>query len=399
MNEPSIRILLVDDDEDYYVLVRDLLADVAGQQYDLEWVATYEVALEAMATNTHDVCLLDFHLGQRSGLDLLREALAKGCKAPMIMLTGQGGHEIDVEAMQAGAADYLAKKQVDTAILERSVRYAIERSRTLEALRESERRNAELYRKEQERSQELERAYADLRRAEGMRDDLTHMVVHDLRNPLTVIRTGLDMLTKVPTNPSVRAAMPEILANVRGAAREMAGMIDDLLHISKFEAGELRPMLGLLAPAGFLGRKEQAYRSQAEKEKKTLSFQVPLNLPSIRADTELIGRVVDNLISNAFKYTEGGGHIEVRVEQTADALVFQVHDDGRGIPPEYHTRIFDKFVQLTDSKGIPLRKGTGLGLAFCRLAIQAHGGKIWVESTPGQGSTFAFTLPLNLPLD
>jgi NtrC-family two-component system sensor histidine kinase KinB len=109
--------------------------------------------------------------------------------------------------------------------------------------------------------------------------------------------------------------------------------------------------------------------------------------------------VVDNLVSNAFKYTDRGGHIKVMVEHAEDTLLVHVRDDGQGIPDDYHDRIFEKFVQVTDDSGAPLRKGTGLGLAFCRLAVEAHGGRIWVVSVPGQGSTFSFTLPLEQNLN
>lgn len=138
MNDSPIRVLLVDDDEDDYIITLDLLSESEGGQFDLEWVGTYEAALETIGRNKHDVCLLDYHLGKRNGLELLREAVANGCKAPLILLTGQGDREVDLKAMRAGAADYLIKGQISTSLLERSIRYAIERAQTLQALRESE---------------------------------------------------------------------------------------------------------------------------------------------------------------------------------------------------------------------------------------------------------------------
>src|SRR3990172_9354051 len=122
MNDHTIRVLLVDDDEDYNVLTRGLLSDIEGQPYELEWQATYNTALEAMEHNTYDVCLLDYHLTEHTGLDLLRAALERGYPAPLIMLTGQGDHAVDLEAMRAGAADYLTKGKTDAAMLERSIR-------------------------------------------------------------------------------------------------------------------------------------------------------------------------------------------------------------------------------------------------------------------------------------
>ncbi|MES1023839.1 response regulator [Gloeocapsa sp. BRSZ] len=135
MDNQPIRVLLVDDDEDDYILTRDWFLD-QGNNFKLEWVTSYNAALAAIAQNRHDVYLLDYRLGDRNGLELLRAAMKAGCTAPMILLTGQGDHEIDVEAMKAGAADYLEKSQITAYALERSIRYALERKRTEQKIRE-----------------------------------------------------------------------------------------------------------------------------------------------------------------------------------------------------------------------------------------------------------------------
>jgi diguanylate cyclase (GGDEF)-like protein/PAS domain S-box-containing protein len=137
-----LRILLVEDDEDDFILLKDLLSDIEGTEFALEWVSNYPAALEAVQKNQHDIYLFDFRLGEYSGLELLRTAIANGCKVPVIMLTGQGERENDLKAMQAGAADYLVKGEISATLLERSIRYAINRSQTLEALRESKERYA-----------------------------------------------------------------------------------------------------------------------------------------------------------------------------------------------------------------------------------------------------------------
>jgi len=136
MNNGVVRVLLVDDDEDDYVLTRDYFLEIRLARFDLEWIASYDTALKTMARNQHDVCLLDYRLGDRNGLELLRQAVANGCKAPIILLTGRGDHEIDLEAMKAGAADYLEKGQLGAHALERSIRYAIERKRSEQKIRE-----------------------------------------------------------------------------------------------------------------------------------------------------------------------------------------------------------------------------------------------------------------------
>ena len=140
MDTLPIRALLVDDDEDDYVMTRDLLAELGRGAFQLDWVSSYEEASAAVGRGEHDVYLLDYRLGERSGLDLLREAGEEGRGAPMILLTGQGGDEVDAEAMRAGAADYLIKGSLEAPLLGRSIRYAVERARASRALRESEER-------------------------------------------------------------------------------------------------------------------------------------------------------------------------------------------------------------------------------------------------------------------
>jgi len=140
MDTLPIRVLLVDDDEDDYVMTRDLLAELGRGAFLLDWVSSYEEARAAVVRGAHDVYLLDYRLGERSGLDLLREAGGAGRGAPMILLTGQGGDEVDAEAMRAGAADYLIKGTLEATLLGRSIRYAVERARVSRALRESEER-------------------------------------------------------------------------------------------------------------------------------------------------------------------------------------------------------------------------------------------------------------------
>ncbi len=138
MSEAPIKVLLVDDDEDDYVATRDMLAEMKGR-FTLEWITHFELALEVMARNEHDVYLLDYHLGKHNGLELLQQARIAGCcSRPVILLTGQAGHNVDVEATTAGFADFLEKSQITAALLERAIRYSLARSQTLEALRESE---------------------------------------------------------------------------------------------------------------------------------------------------------------------------------------------------------------------------------------------------------------------
>jgi two-component system cell cycle sensor histidine kinase/response regulator CckA len=136
MNNSPIKVLLVDDDEDDYILTRDWFDEFQVTGSELEWVSSYAIAREAIAQNRHDIYLVDYRLGEGNGLELLSEAIANGSTAPIILLTGKGDREIDIEAMKAGAADYLEKSQLSAPLLERSIRYAIERKQTEQKIRQ-----------------------------------------------------------------------------------------------------------------------------------------------------------------------------------------------------------------------------------------------------------------------
>jgi len=144
MEERILRILLVEDDEDDYVVTRDILAEIRGARFELEWASTYAAGLQSIGRKMHDVYLLDYRLGEQTGLNLLREAIASGCKSPVILLTGQDDRDTDLEAMRAGAADYFVKGLINAPLLERSIRYALERKRVEDELYQSESRYRKL---------------------------------------------------------------------------------------------------------------------------------------------------------------------------------------------------------------------------------------------------------------
>jgi PAS domain S-box-containing protein len=160
INSKTWKILLVEDDEDDYILTQDMLLEAKGSQFELSWESTYNGALETLQGNHPDVILVDYYLDSRNGLDFVREALEMGCKAPLIVLTGHGSYEVDIQAMQVGAVDYLVKGQINASLLERTIRYAIERKQAEDAL---QRARDELEMRVQERTQELAQANIDLR--------------------------------------------------------------------------------------------------------------------------------------------------------------------------------------------------------------------------------------------
>lgn len=241
------------------------------------------------------------------------------------------------------------------------------------------------------RNEELAGAYRDLREAEGMRDDLSNMIVHDLRTPLTAILTSVGMLNQLLENEAVDFPA-RVVERTKRAAERLDRMIDDILTVGKIESGELTPAREDVHVAQLLEERLDPFFLQARAEEKTLTLDCPPEL-SVSLDPELTGRVLDNLVNNAFKYTTRGGCVTVSAQGQNGVVTLSVRDDGTGVPDNYKEVIFRKFSQIREERGSAVRKGTGLGLAFCRLVVEAHGGRIWVEDSAEGGSEFKIRLP------
>lgn len=242
------------------------------------------------------------------------------------------------------------------------------------------------------RNDELALAYDNLQLAEAMRDDLTDMIVHDLRSPLTSIKLSLELMRKARRDDD---KFRQLFDRSQYAMQQMMVLIDQLLDIARLETGQLQLNRSQLSMNQLLQEKAIQFAPQAESGQKTIKINTKADLPQVRADRELMSRVLDNLIGNALKFTDANGHITLQAEKNRELLYVHVIDDGEGIDTETAANIFDKFHQARNADGTPLRQGTGLGLTFCKMVVEAHHGRIWVVSTVGQGSTFSFSLPLN----
>lgn len=238
----------------------------------------------------------------------------------------------------------------------------------------------------------LAQAYQELQRAEELRDDMMHMVVHDLRNPLNVINISLDLLQEILHQHQVPDRFQSIDRSKR-ASGHMSNLINDMLDFSKLENQEYRPNFTLFPLTALLTELAAEWQLRAGKEQKVLQIECGPDPLRVVADLRLIRRVLDNLLSNAFKFTLPGDLICLGTRPHHDGVEVYVTDNGVGIPAAYQQRIFDKFFQVTATTGEPFSPGAGLGLAFCKLAVAVHGGAIWVESQEQQGSAFRFTLP------
>jgi len=228
-----------------------------------------------------------------------------------------------------------------------------------------------------------------LRSTLAQRDDLTHMIVHDLRSPLTIVTGYIDALKRVAA-AKFTPTEAKYIAQAQRGADNMRDMITTLLDVGRLESGQM-PLRMEPHDIGQIAR-EAAHRFSPVLGNRTLDCDVPADPVLVSCDADVIRRVLENLINNALKFTKSDGAIWVDVEPEDASVQLSVRDDGPGIPPDQHARIFEKFGQ-TES-GAQQRHSTGLGLAFCQLAVEAHQGKIGVQSELGNGSRFWFTLPV-----
>ncbi|WP_437649388.1 response regulator [Sorangium sp. So ce362] len=247
MNDSEIKVLLVDDDEVDHLVTRRLLREVSRTRYDVTWVSTSDEALEALLAGGYDVCLLDFRLDARTGLEVVHEANRLGCAIPIIMLTGVGDEEIDMAAMSAGAADYLVKGRFDAQILERTIRYAIEHKRSQLKLKQYADTLEESNRQLLQMHEELAAKNAELVRLNEEKNRFVGMAAHDLRNPLGVILGYSDfmLMTHRRGEPSslLQDGGVEIIEMIRSSSKFMLSLINDLLDVSMIELG-LKQALG-----------------------------------------------------------------------------------------------------------------------------------------------------------
>ncbi|HLU08808.1 MAG TPA: ATP-binding protein [Oceanobacillus sp.] len=232
---------------------------------------------------------------------------------------------------------------------------------------------------------------AEAARHEQLRRDLAAMTYHDIRNPLQNIQISLAGLERLLSN-SEKSIAVEMIRLAQRSAQQITRMVRGLLDIERLEQG--RTMLNVKPTTleTLLVEAVEMVRPVAEEAGQSLNYECDPDLPALHIDADMIQRVITNLMENAVKHTPSNGHITVSARLMSDSIRISVADTGPGVPRHFKDEIFDKFFRIKYSNA---PNGVGLGLAFCRLAVEAHGGRIWVESEPGSGAVFAFTLPVS----
>jgi len=231
------------------------------------------------------------------------------------------------------------------------------------------------------------------REVEQMKTDFVSIVSHELRTPLTSIRGSLQLVLGRPQQPELAPRTRELLDISLKNSERLIRLINDILDISKIEQGSIQLRRVALDPGDLCRTAAQEVEAFAASREISIQVIVPGGLPPISADRDRALQILTNLLSNGIKFSDPGQHIELTALASGGAICFAVRDYGRGIAPEDHQLIFEKFHQL-DSSLTRNVGGTGLGLPICKALVEEHGGSIWIESTLGNGATLSFTLPL-----
>ena len=331
------------------------------------------LALRAAKAEVPDLVLLDINMPDMNGFEVCEQLKAdpKLADTPVIFISGNTETVDKVRAFSVGGVDYVTKP-FQMAEVEARVATHLELRR---------------------KRRELQESIEALRRLETLRDSLVHMVVHDLRSPLAAISACLEVI-KWDAEEQHRHELAADVEMALHATRTIIRLVNSVLDVSKMEGTEMRLQL---APADIAA---VARESIDELESLVGTRQLVRDWPEdpvmAVVDRDVVARVMQNLLGNALKFTPATGLITVAVEANDDMVRVAVLDTGPGIPREYRERVFEKFGQV-DAVLRGQRFSTGLGLTFCRLAVEAHGGHIGVDSEVGRGSTFWFVLPRNGP--
>jgi two-component system, sensor histidine kinase and response regulator len=366
--EPTI--LIVDDEPENRILLEGFLVP---QGYRVVTAADGAQAIAEVHAAAPDLILLDVMMPGRDGFDVCRELKANPATwfIPVVMVTALSDRDDRIRGIEAGADDFLSKPVYRWELL----------TRTKSLLRIKRLHD------------DLQKSYEQLKKLEDLRDRLIQLLIHDLKGPLTSLLLGVDLLISHDGEPAIEGKHWDLLRRMRAQIGELTHMVQSLLDIARMEEGKL-PLQPEVFPVtelvqNLLGEFEVPYASKGV----ALEGQVSSDLRLVHADRDLLKRVLANLVKNALEYTPTNGRVIVDArEEDAGWLRIWVEDTGVGIPEALQGKIFEKFgqVHLREARQ---RRGTGLGLTLCKLAIEAHGGRIWVESQEGKGSRFSFTIP------
>ena len=370
MSHEPAHILLIEDNQGDADLVRLRLVE-GMSDVQVNCVPRLADALTCLETETPTLVLLDLNLPDSRGAETFRRIMQKAPNVPVVILSGQDDESLAIKAVHQGVQDYLVKSDVTSKQLERALRYAVERQGLLRSL--------EITRKQQ---------------LEFKNQFLSH-VSHELRTPLTCIHQYVSLLLDGLAGPIAPEQMDH-LKTVLKSVNQLHAMIRDLLEATRAESGKLRIEPRCIDIGELMRQAVAMMRPSATQKNISLEVVADQAIPLVYADPDRALEVFINLIDNAIKFTPADGSILVKaslVETDPTSVYLSVTDNGRGIPRESLPQVFERLYQ--DPQAVDgNHSGLGLGLFIAREIVTLHGGRMWLASDPGIGSTFSFTLPL-----
>ena len=392
MSNSVTRILLVEDDIEDIDLIKEYLERSRQFLFSLETAQTVAASLKRLQRGKIDLVLTDLTLPDEQGLETFRAIKEQFPHIPVIILSGLDYEEMSIAAMQEGAQDYLVKGYFDSHLLIRAIRYALERQQLfLDLDRRVEQRTAQLKKANEElqaKDSELRNALMAEKRLNQLKSQIITTVSHEYRTPLAVISSSAGLLHQYRQRLDEQKQLKH-LKRIQQSVQHMNTLISDVMFISQAELEKVKfdaQPLNILA----------FFDEIADEFRLTLNDNCSIELTTdgewgqFWADAKLLRQILTNLLSNAIKYSPSGGTISVILAREDNDLVFQICDEGIGIPAEDQPYLFESFNRATNVGTIP---GTGLGLSIVKKAVEQHKGQITVESQIGAGTSFTVRLP------
>lgn len=381
MTMPIIRILYIEDNETDYLLLRELLLDINNTEYAITLAKSYDQGVleidKHLSGDRYDVVLIDNNIGARSGINFIVEQRKRILDIPMILITGNDNIEIDKTAMHCGASDYISKNDMSAKLIERIIRFSIERKKEERLLYQA--------------LETSEKATEMAENATKLKDKFVSLVVHDIRSPMATTIGMLELFMSSGKN-TFTEKQQRLMSKCVASNRALLQMVEEVLNINRLKSGKI-----ILSKTFFDAKylaDEMIQRLDFSITEKFLTVDNHLPVKTrLYGDRALIGEVIQNLLTNAIKFSDVGDKISVVLNPNGDVAV---QDQGRGIPEELIPKLF-AIEEKVSTPGTAGEVGTGFGLPFSFDIMLAHLGELKVQSILGDGSTFTVCLRKVIP--
>ncbi len=372
-----MKVLMLDDDKRSQMVVCDMLAAISGEgkgeNYKVETHSLYDSALDAALSQPYDVFLVDYHLQdaqKRDGLDFVYKLQQQGSLTPSILLTSHGSRDLDLRAMRVGVADYLDKTMLNPQLLDRSLRYAVERARHINDLR---------------------LLYQQVSELEQLKTEMIRMASHDFGNRVTNLMMTGGLLAR-SLEGRLNEREQKYISQMENTMQEMRRLTTDILSLERIETTLYQSNLEQIDLKILIAQIHAEYVVKARQIDRHLHCNLPDEPVMVRGNSTQLYEAIINLVENALKYTPENGHIRIRLWLEDEHACFEISDTGYGIPEKQLSHLFQPFYRAKspETSGIA---GTGLGLYIVKNIMTRHEGDVWVKSVYGEGSAFGFYLP------